>query len=92
MSYARTGWRLALAAASITLVGLLACGDDDPNGGTGTNRAFAAACQNDDECADAKCHEFGQSGKVCTKACSKPEDCPTGSEGKKCNNQGVCKP
>lgn len=59
---------------------------------TGTGRAFGACCTEDAECLDGVCHEFGDGTESCTKACTADANCPAGSQGQKCNAQGVCRP
>ena len=57
-----------------------------------TSLSFGESCAAPEECDSGVCHEFGNGGSLCTVACEGPDDCPDGSEGKKCNNKGVCKP
>ena len=86
---------------------ILGCGDDDTDGDAGVDGdvdtdsdpdsrgsdrlGFGEPCEDNPDCASNLCHEFGQVGKACTITCEKPEDCPVGSEGQKCNKQGVCR-
>jgi hypothetical protein len=54
---------------------------------------FGEECTEDDQCEGGVCHQFGQEDSpLCTQECSGDENCPEGSQGKKCNNQGVCRP
>ncbi len=75
-----------------------ACSDDDPEVATG---AFGATCTTvvdtgSTECDSGVCTDaFDMLGhSVCSQKCT-PGDgstCPEGSEGKKCNMKGYCKP
>ena len=73
-------------------------GDSDGDAGTaqdaGTEEigGFGDPCKDDDDCATDVCHEFGQLGWVCTYTCETSDTCPEGSQGKKCNNSGTCRP
>jgi hypothetical protein len=53
---------------------------------------FGEPCEVNEDCDQGVCHEFGQVGFVCTIECEEAADCPEGSEGQKCNQQGVCRP
>lgn len=53
---------------------------------------FGAECTAAAQCLNGVCHEFGNGSSLCTMACQDAAGCPDGSEGAKCNNQGVCKP
>lgn len=53
---------------------------------------FGESCETGEDCEDGVCHEFGQIGFACTVECKDDNDCPEGSEGSKCNKQGVCRP
>jgi hypothetical protein len=73
-------------------------GEDDPPAGDGT---FGAACTmvsepSATECDSGVCTDsFDQIGHpVCSVKCTQadPSVCPEGSEGKKCNGKGYCKP
>lgn len=55
------------------------------------DRAFGECCTEASQCADGVCHEFGDGTVVCTKKCTTASDCPSGTQGQKCNNQGVCR-
>ena len=57
-----------------------------------TGKAFGEPCGTAADCASSVCHEFGTGGSLCTIECTSPDDCPEGSEGKKCNGKGACKP
>lgn len=50
---------------------------------------FLATCTTNEECETGLCHLFNAKGRLCTKPCASPQDCPLPSTG--CNNQGVCK-
>ena len=54
-------------------------------------KVFGEECVDGPDCASGVCHEFGQ-GTWCTLSCQNDDECPEGSEGKKCNKQGVCRP
>lgn len=86
---------LSVAAALVA-----GCGGDDgdnPPAGDGT---FGAACtmasDSSTECDSSVCTDaFDQIGHpVCSVKCTTadPSVCPEGSEGKKCNQKGYCKP
>ena len=54
---------------------------------------FGEACGADSECAaDLVCRRVGMLGMRCTLECQDDAMCPEGSEGKKCNNMGLCRP
>jgi hypothetical protein len=53
---------------------------------------FGEACTTNEDCESGVCNEFGQTGPLCTIECTTADECPEGSEGKKCNQKGVCKP
>ena len=66
--------------------------DGGGDGGAEGDGGFGDPCESDEDCAIDVCHEFGQLGWVCTYYCDEDADCPEGSEGQKCNQQGVCRP
>lgn len=79
---------------------LFGCKDDDSGGNTNIDAAgcaadgggaFGAACTDACECATGVCHQFGQGDQACTQTCTADDQCPSGSQGKKCNNMGVCR-
>lgn len=86
-------WKL-----SVVLGALVACGDD---GATVTAGSFGAMCtavtdMGSTECDTGVCTDvFEMIGyPVCSQKCT-PGDgstCPEGSEGKKCNMRGYCRP
>lgn len=85
------GWMLAIAAFA-------ACTDD---GGTTSEGEFGATCTavtdtGSSECDSGVCTDaFDQLGRnVCSQKCTAGDGstCPEGSEGKKCNMKGYCKP
>lgn len=90
-----------LAAGWVLLLALLgACADDD-GGNTPAPRTFGAACttvaeSGSTECDSGVCTDsFDQIGHpVCSVKCTAGDasTCPEGSEGKKCNMRGFCKP
>ncbi|MFZ4738448.1 MAG: hypothetical protein ACOYM9_20995, partial [Bradymonadia bacterium] len=54
---------------------------------------FGESCAADEECAEGFiCRRVGMLGDVCTQACEADETCPEGSQGRKCNNMGLCRP
>jgi hypothetical protein len=55
-------------------------------------KQFGESCAAPEECESGICHEFGQGDSLCTIECATADDCPEGSQGKKCNRKGVCKP
>jgi len=80
-------------------LGLASCGSSDngsstdggnSDGSTG-DKVFGAECSSDSECESGTCWEFGV-GAMCTLSCQDASECPEGSEGQKCNNQGYCRP
>lgn len=96
--------RMKLALGWLLVIGLhTACSDDgSDDGGDGpAPRTFGAMCTtvadtDSTECDSGVCTDaFDQLGyNVCSQKCT-PGDgstCPTGSEGKKCNMRGYCKP
>jgi len=60
-------------------------------GGGGT-KAFGDTCTDNGECQSNLCFTFGTGDQLCTITCSAATDCPSGSQGQKCNKQGVCRP
>lgn len=62
---------------------------EDTTGGAGV---FGDPCADPEDCESGTCHEFGQPGWLCTLECGTSDECPEGSEGQKCNQQGVCRP
>jgi hypothetical protein len=80
-------------ALSLTLV-LCACGDEpEPE-----PRTFGATCATvsdaSTECDSMVCTDaFDQEDTpICSVKCETSETCPEGSDGKKCNMRGFCKP
>jgi hypothetical protein len=54
---------------------------------------FGGPCAADEECAEGFiCRRVGMGGDVCTQECEADETCPEGSQGRKCNNMGLCRP
>lgn len=64
---------------------------------------FGASCtvasRSSTECQGGVCFSFGSSGLRCTQTCTMgmmgggaDPSCPVGSEGQKCNRDGVCRP
>ena len=56
-----------------------------------TKKAFGETCTDNAECESGLCHKFGDGTEACTQSCGSDGDCPSGSQGQKCNNQGVCR-
>lgn len=84
----KTRWLFALACTCI----LGACSEEEkPCDLTGNDRGFGDCCTESSQCTSGVCHEFGDGTHECTIACSTSSDCPEGSQGKKCNNQKVCR-
>jgi hypothetical protein len=54
--------------------------------------AFGEKCASDCECSSSLCAEFGDGARVCSKPCEAAAECPPGSRGKKCSQQGFCRP
>jgi hypothetical protein len=81
-------------------LGLLGCKDDDGSSGgfdaggcaVDAGGAFGDTCSGDCDCIPGRCHEFGSIGQRCTMTCSSDDQCPEGSQGRRCNNMGVCRP
>ncbi len=83
------------------VVGILlsasACGgkkDPGADGGacaTPGTKAFGATCAIPCECVSGVCFTFGDGTTACTRTCSGNAECPSGSQGQKCNAQGVCR-
>lgn len=86
--------RTVLAVLFGTWLAVAACGQNDPApvctdaGGT---KEFGARCSAACECASNFCFTFGDGTSTCTIECSADEECPVGSQGRKCNGQGVCR-
>ena len=53
--------------------------------------AFGDDCTVSTDCASEVCWEFGDGTQQCTLTCSDASECPSGSQGQKCNMQGVCR-
>ncbi len=95
-----------LVLAAVALIGVTfalgagcSSGADEPGDASITGDAsplgdgqFGDPCVVAADCDSNVCHDFGQLGPTCTLACDGPQDCPEGSEGQKCNLQGVCRP
>ena len=50
---------------------------------------FLSPCMTNDQCETQLCYLFNMRGKLCSKACNLPADCPAPSTG--CNGMGICK-
>jgi hypothetical protein len=82
------------AALVAALLSATACGDDDDAGNcadAAATNVFADPCSTDCECASNLCFTYGDGTSACTIECSSNDECPEGSQGKKCNGQGVCR-
>jgi hypothetical protein len=97
-NHARIDDMKKLALGWMLLLGLyVACTDDDSGPAP---RTFGAACTTESdtstECDSGVCtNSFDMIGHpVCSVKCTTadPSVCPSGSEGKKCNMKGYCKP
>jgi hypothetical protein len=82
------GWVLLIAA-------VVACSDDE----TTSDGSFGSTCMTVAETGSTECDSgvctdtFDQIGHpVCSQKCTDASMCPEGSEGKKCNMKGYCKP
>lgn len=53
---------------------------------------FGKTCAADAECGIGRCIAFGNGQVWCTLSCAGDQDCPAGSQGRKCNNKGYCRP
>ena len=51
--------------------------------------ALYEVCSDNGDCSSCLCHTFGTAGPLCSKTCSRDEDCEAPSTG--CNNMGICK-
>lgn len=100
-------WFVALLITVFLAFSVVACGDDNDDkndeqnnsAGTGSQKdntgsgEFGDTCKVNGDCDSDVCEEFGQLGLVCTQKCNDDgESCPEGSEGKKCNKSGFCRP
>lgn len=85
--------RGAVLFAVLVTLSLGACGEDSKacGGKTGNDRAFGECCTAASECASGVCWKFGDGSQSCTLKCSTAADCPSGSQGQKCNGQGYCR-
>ena len=80
-----------MLAVLVTLA-LGACGEDTKAcAKTGNDRPFASCCTANSECTSGVCFKFGDGTQACTEKCKTAADCPSGSQGKKCNGQGYCR-
>ena len=70
-----------------------ACGGEDsgPCDASGDDRPFGECCTEDAQCSGGVCHEYGDGTVACSVPCGSDADCPEGSQGKKCNNKGICR-
>lgn len=83
-----------LAVTCALVLAFVACTDDT---GTTEQLSFGEECttpsEESTECEDGVCSDdFNQLGIVCTLKCTQDDDCPEGSQGKKCNMKGLCRP
>jgi hypothetical protein len=53
---------------------------------------YGKACKADPDCHGGTCFLFGDGTQLCTFPCTTPDQCPSGSQGQKCNKQGRCRP
>ena len=82
------------ALASLAL--LAGCGGSSSAADAGAcaaTKAFGEACTDNCECTSGDvCFAFGDGTQTCTLNCTSSDQCPSGSQGQKCNAQGVCRP
>ena len=57
----------------------------------GALKPFGERCSTNAECASNLCFTFGDGSQLCTLVCSSSDQCPSGSQGRKCNAQGYCR-
>jgi len=91
---------LTIAAATVLLVSIAGCGGsqpvDDPTDSCAYDddlgdAQWAEDCTERCDCTSGICHLFGDGIHACTAECERDEDCPEGSQGQKCNRQGICR-
>ena len=70
----------------------LEAGDEQLAEDSGSFPEFGTACVDDSTCGIGKCIAFGTGDKLCTLPCQDASECPVGSQGQKCNQQGYCRP
>jgi hypothetical protein len=86
---------MRIALAAMLLATLAACGGDDPEPAPGT---FGASCttvsDTSTECDSMTCTDAFdmEPTNICSIHCTTSDMCPEGSDGKKCNMKGFCKP
>jgi len=52
---------------------------------------FGDPCSDPAQCASGICFEFGDGSRLCSLRCTSDEECPDGSRGRNCNEQGYCR-
>lgn len=76
----------------MSVTGIVGCGGGSSTCDvTGNARTFGQCCTENSQCESSVCNEFGDGTQGCTLACTANSDCPEGSKGKKCNEQGFCR-
>ncbi len=86
-------WKLALTSALLALA-LTSCGSSDDDKKcelTGNGRTFGQCCTDNAQCGSNVCYTFGDGTQACTLNCTTSDECPEGSQGKKCNQEKVCR-
>lgn len=64
-------------------------GGESTDGGA-SKLPFGATCAADDDCESTHCFQFGNGQRHCSVPCTSASECPSGSQGQKCNNKGFC--
>jgi len=80
-------------AAALGLAGCK-CGTDEPAAidAAPGSLAFGDDCSSNEQCASGVCFEFGDGSRLCSSTCTADDQCPDGSRGQHCNDQGYCRP
>jgi hypothetical protein len=85
---------MRIAVAATLLAMFAACGDDPEP----APRTFGAACgvvsDTATDCDSMVCTDAfdSEDTNICSLHCTTSDMCPEGSDGKKCNMKGFCKP
>lgn len=88
-----------LVATGALLLPVVAAGCDkgesnatDPCTISDAGAPFGTLCTHNTECASCICHTFGGDDVTqCSLTCTSSDQCPAGSEGHKCSDEGYCK-
>lgn len=84
----------------------LGCGDSDSSDGgdsdadtdadtdsdSSAGGQFGDDCSEPANCESGVCFEFGDGSNLCSSTCTADDQCPDGSRGHHCNEQGYCRP